>query len=62
MDSDKLIKLATTLTLVIVLLLLSSKVIIWHFTGSVSLLAAAIDNMGDLFASIVAFFNRGHYA
>lgn len=56
MNPDKLIKLTTTLTLVAVLLLLSSKIIIWYFTGSISLLAAAIDNMGDLFASIVAFF------
>jgi len=56
MDPDKLIKLTTTLTLVAVLLLFSSKIIVWHFTGSVSLLAAAIDNMGDLFAGLIAFF------
>ena len=56
MNPDKLIKLTTTLTLIAAFLLLLSKVIVWHFTGSVSLLAAAIDNMGDLFASIVAFF------
>jgi len=55
-DSDKLIKLTTTLTLIAVLLLFSSKIIVWYFTGSVSLLAAAIDNMGDLFAGLIAFF------
>lgn len=56
MDSDKLIKLTTTLTVVAALFLFLSKVAVWYFTGSVSLLAAAIDNMGDLFASLVAFF------
>ena len=56
MNSDELIKLTTTLTLIAVLLLFSSKIIVWYLTGSVSLLAAAIDNMGDLFAGLVAFF------
>lgn len=56
MNPEKLIKLTTTLTLVAVFLLFSSKLVVWYFTGSVSLLAATIDNIGDFLASLLAFF------
>ncbi len=55
MTPEKLIKLTTTLTLVAAFLLFTSKVAVWYFTGSVSLMAAAVDNIGDFLASLVAF-------
>lgn len=56
MTPEKLIKLTTTLTLVAAFLLFTSKIVVWYFTGSVSLMAAAVDNIGDFLASLVAFF------
>lgn len=56
MTAEQLIRLTTIITLCAVFLLLSTKVGVWYFTDSVSLMAAAVDNIGDFLASLVAFF------
>lgn len=56
MTPEQLIRLATTITLVAAFVLFSSKMGVWYFTDSVSLLAAAVDNIGDFLSSLVAFF------
>ena len=56
MTPEKLIRFATIITLVAAFTLFSSKVGVWYFTDSVSLMAAAVDNIGDFLASLVAFF------
>ena len=56
MTPEQLIKLTTIITLCTVFVLLGTKVAVWSFTDSVSLMAAAVDNIGDFLASLVAFF------
>ena len=56
MTAEQLIRLATIITLCTVFVLLGTKVAVWSFTDSVSLLAAVVDNIGDFLASLVAFF------
>lgn len=56
MTPEQLIRLTTTITLCAAFVLFTSKVGVWYYTDSVSLMAAAVDNIGDFLASLVAFF------
>lgn len=55
MTPEKLIRLTTIVTLCAAFVLFASKIGVWSFTDSASLLAAAVDNIGDFLASLVAF-------
>ncbi len=55
MTPEKLIRLTTTITLCAAFVLFASKIGVWSFTDSASLLAAAVDNIGDFLAGLVAF-------